>query len=202
MGLPALVQPFPEEERREAPDLWTRRSLAGRLCELFAPEAACLLSPAFALVVDAQREGESVAWLSSRDSLFYPPDAEEAGADLRALLIVRVPDARASARAAEKLVRSGAYGLIVLDVGDDADVPLPLQSRLLSLAQKHECALLFLTERPGKRELAGSLVSLRAEVRRRRAPSGFVWEVSPTKDKKRSPTWRATGRSDAPLGLR
>jgi hypothetical protein len=44
------------------------------------------------------------------------------GVDLAALVVVRVPKADAIARAGEKLLRSGGFGLVVLDLGL-ADIP-------------------------------------------------------------------------------
>ena len=40
----------------------------------------------------------------------------DGGIDLDALPVVRVPDARAAGRAADHLVRSGGFGLVVIDL--------------------------------------------------------------------------------------
>ena len=83
----------------------------------------------FGLVREAQQRGEPVGWVTSMASCFYPPDAAQSGTDLAALVVIRIPAAEKIARAGEKLLRSGGFGLLVFDLGT-ADIPMPLQSRL------------------------------------------------------------------------
>lgn len=142
---------------------WRVAALAGRLAELSSREGAAGLTLAFSLVLDAQRAGEPVGWLTADESAFYPPDAARGGVDLDALVVVRLPVVDQLPRAAEHLARSGAFGLLVLDLGGSARVPVPMQMRLLGLARQHESAVLFLTRGDGAS--LGSLVSLRAEAR-------------------------------------
>jgi len=59
----------------------------------------------------------------SGESLFYPPDASDSGVDCEAVVVVHVPDTISIARAAEILARSGAFGLIILDLGVQAQIP-------------------------------------------------------------------------------
>ncbi len=77
------------------------------------------LSTAARLVARAQAEGEPVAWVAARGGAgFYPPDFARAGVDLARLVVVRVPPeqgSRALVRASEVLLRSGAFGLVVID---------------------------------------------------------------------------------------
>ena len=95
------------EPRGETP-LWSRIQLAGRLCELFLHfPGPTLLTAAFRLVLDAQMEGEPVAWIAATPDTFFPPDAADNGVDLNALVVVRVPGAQAAARSADRLLRSG-----------------------------------------------------------------------------------------------
>ena len=149
---------------------WRLAALAGRLAELSSREGAAGLTLAFSLVLDAQRAGEPVAWLTADASAFFPPDAARGGVDLDALVVVRLPAAGQLPRAAEHLARSGAFGLLVLDLGEAARVPVPMQMRLLGLARQHEAAVLFLTRKGGGDASLGSLVSLRAEAGQ--APAG------------------------------
>ena len=81
-----------------------------------------------------------MGWVTSTESVFYPPDAVHGGIDLAALAVIRVLHAASIPRAGEKLLRSGGFGLVVLDLGT-ADVPMPLQSRLTGLAQHHHAGL-------------------------------------------------------------
>jgi recombination protein RecA len=128
--------------------------------------------------------------------------------DLAALVVVRLSlanHARSSALAvaAERLLRSGAFGLCVLDLGKQAELSQPLQSRLLGLAQRHHAALLCLTEKAEETPSLGSLVSLRAQaVRTWLARDRFACELRVRKDKRRGPVWSEREVYRGPLGLR
>src|SRR4051812_44870189 len=108
---------------------WTFAELAGRLVEVSASRASAALTISFGLVREAQERGEAVGWVTSTESFFYPPDAAQGGTDLAALVVIRLPNPASIPRAAEKLLRSGGFGLVVLDLGS-ADIPMPLQTRL------------------------------------------------------------------------
>jgi len=185
-----------------SPAPWSLAGVAGRLVEVSSSGATATLTLAFGLVLDAQRQGEPVAWITPGQSTFYPPDAAEGGVDLNALVIVRVPSARAVARAADRLARSGALGLIVLDLGA-ADLPTPLQMRLAGLAQKHQTALLCLTEKGEEAPSLGSLVSVRVHAERRKiSEDRFSCGLTVLKDKRRGPTWTHAEVCRGPAGLR
>jgi recombination protein RecA len=173
--------------------------LRGRLVQMGGQGAPAALTMAFALVLDAQRQGEPAAWLMGTDSAFYAPDVAAGGVDLDALSVVRVTEPAAIPRAAAELARSGAFGLLVLDVTvPGAVVPQPLQSRLLGLAQKHEAAIVFLTDGPS----LGSLISLRAEATLEHDADAFICRVNATKDKRRAPGWSSEEVCRGPAGLR
>ena len=194
---------------------WCLAALAGRLAELSSREGAAGLTLAFSLVLDAQRAGEPVGWLTADESAFFPPDAARGGVDLGALVVVRLPAAGQLLRAAEHLARSGAFGLLVLDLGEAARVPVPMQMRLLGLAREHESAVLFLTRKRGGAASLGSLVSLRAEARQepaeRPAPAGegarrfgisdFTCTARVIKDKRGGPGWSHVEVCRGPDGL-
>lgn len=185
-----------------APARFCREQLAGRLVELSGIGAVATLSAAVGLVIDAQVAGEPVAWISLPPTSFYPPDLADSGVDLDALVVVRAPEAVAAARAAERLLRSGAFGLVVLDLGADADVPMAHQGRLVSLAQQHDAAIVCLTEKATDAASLGSLVSLRVEALRQRGDDGFLCTVRAVKDKRRGPGWTYPEVLHAPAGLR
>ncbi|MBP7148093.1 MAG: recombinase A [Acidobacteria bacterium] len=179
-------------------------SLAGRLSELSGIGPAAQLSLAFTLVGEAHKLGEPAAWVTDRKATFFPPDVVEGGVDLARLPVVFVPDAAAGARAAERLVRSGGFGLVVLDlVGARAEIPAALQSRLVGLAQKHDAALVVLTEKAADAGSLGSLFALRCEARREPAGEGrFLCLARALKDKRGGPGWTYTEVRRGPLGLR
>jgi recombination protein RecA len=121
--------------------------------------------------------------------------------DLDALVVVRVSEVLAVPRAGEKLLRSGAFGLVVLDVSD-ADIPMPLQARLAGLARQHHTALICLTEKENRELSLSSLVSLRVHAERAQTLEGaFACTVKALKDKRRGPTWAHVEVCRGPAGL-
>lgn len=187
-----------------SPARWGIEALAGRLSELSGLGPTARLSLAVSLVCEAQRAGETAAWVTNRRSTFFPPDAAKSGADLARLPVVFAPDAPAAARAAWRLIQSGGFGLVVLDlVGSDAEVPIPLQSRLTGAAQTHGAAVVFVTEKAADRASLGSLVSLRCEAHREEAEvDRFLCIARALKDKRRGPGWTYTEVRRGPAGLR
>ena len=178
---------------------WCLHELSGRLTELSARGDSASLTLTFSIVLDAQRQGETVAWVADSKSIFFPLDVAATGVDLEALAVIRVPGkyaiARNIARVADRLARSGAFGLIILDLGEDFRVPTALQSRLRGLAYKHDTAILCLTQKSGAMASIGSMVSLRGEARRhrnRRDAGRFTCELEVLKDKHRGPGWTHT----------
>jgi recombination protein RecA len=129
------------------------------------------------------------------------------GVALDRLPVVRAADAMRAARAADRLLRSGAFGLIVVDLAGLAApgrlLPRPqaAQARLAQLARRHDTALLFLAGEGMIGE--SSTVSLRARCRSERA-GGFRSRCTlrPLKDKRRGTRWRAEQVRRVPAGLR
>ncbi len=138
------------------------------------------LSTVARLVARAQAEGEPVAWVAARDATsFYPPDFARAGVALAQLIVVRVPPeqgAHVLVRASEVLLRSGAFGLVVIDFGaaplldphaePRASTPrgeLAWQSRLAGLARMHLARVALLTSSPREQPSLGPLIGLRIE---------------------------------------
>jgi recombination protein RecA len=180
---------------------WSLPQVAGRFAEISGSKATAALTLTFGLVLDAQQRGEPVRWATSTESSFYPPDAAQLGIDLAAFVVVRVPKADAIARAGEKLLRSGGFGLVVLDLGL-ADIPTPLQSRLTGIAHHHHSALVCLTEKDSKAFSLGSLVSLRVHAERERVGNNeFACGLCVLKDKRRGPTWTHEELRHGPPGL-
>ena len=182
---------------------WELASLRGRLVELSARGASATLTAAFELVAEAQGQGEPAAWIALPASTFYPPDVADGGVDLAALVVVRAPDVMAAARAAERLLRTGAFGLVVLDLeGGAAELAMAIQGRLVTLAQTHDAAVVCLTEKADDAASLGSLVSLRTEALRRRDPDGdFRVTLRALKDKQRGPGWTHAVKRRGPAGL-
>jgi len=163
--------------------------LEGKLVELSGGRDSARLTLAAALIRRAQLEGETAVWIQPSVAPGpYLPDLFEAGVDAGALPFVRLPpgaEREAPFRAAEMLVRSGAFGLVVLDVrSGPARIPSAVQGRLLAAAREHRSRVVFLTEKNAGTESAGSLVGIRVEPRRIRVGRGtFVIETNVLKNK-------------------
>lgn len=195
--------------------LWSLGALAGRFVEL---TGKARLTMTFGLVLAAQQKREPVAWIASATpgrpnaGWFFPPDAAECGVDLGALACVQVDGAVAAARAADLLLRSGAFGLVVLDLvplGPAVEVPMPMQSRLVQLAHKHEAAVICLTEKEARAASLSSLVCLRIETWRGPARQDFAESKGDRlacglrieKDKRHGPGWGHVENLRGPPGL-
>jgi recombination protein RecA len=173
----------------DSPTTGTLAELArqGRLVELGGQ--ACT-SSAVSILAHAQREGETAAWVQLARGDLYPPDLAEAGIDLDALVVIHVPREGASAtkvggphgqcRAAELLLRSGAFGLVVLDfLHGEPQGSSAWQGRLLGLARQHDARVLILRDVAAEQPSLGPLIGLRVDTRvepsvAQDEPPGFV----------------------------
>lgn len=191
-------------KRVEAP-AWSLATLSGRLVELSSVGASAALSFTAQLLHEAQRQGEPVAWVQGRDSLFHPPDLAATGVDLRALPILRPPTPGDLGKIVGHLLRSGAFGLIVVDLSHseaDRALPVPLQSRLERTAALHGTCVLCLTDKAPDAGSLGPLVSWRGEARRVSARGAVVRaEVVALKDKRSAPGWRCAVEFERVAGL-
>lgn len=194
-----------EQAWRSDADPWSRTELVGRLVELSGQGASAALTLAFGVVAQAQRAGEPTAWINATLACFYPPDAAAGGVDLGALVVVQVTGAESAGRAADKLLRSGAFGAVVLDLGKRTALSMGLQARLVKLAQKHAAVVICLTDKAEHHPSLSSLVSLRCIAERTRAgpeDAGFMCGVRVLKDKRRGPGWSHEEFCRGPPGVR
>ncbi len=191
---------FPPTDAK--PNYWTWPTFAGRVSEFSGVGATAALTLASRVVLEAQFHAEPVAWITRNTSCFFPPDMATNGVDLEALVVVRVANSRAVARAADMLLRSGGFGLLVLDLGKDGQIPSPLQTRLATFARTHTTAVLCLTQKPPAALSAGSLVALRGDVSRRRiAPDHFACTFAVVKDKRWGLSWTHVEVIHGPAGV-
>ncbi|MFT5042631.1 MAG: recombination protein RecA, partial [Hyphomicrobiaceae bacterium] len=182
---------------------WSLASLAGRLCELSCCGQSAVLTLATSLLRQAQHAGEPSAWVNGHQHTFFPPDLADGGIDLAALPVIHTHDSAAAARACDRLIRCGAFSLVIVDTGAHARIPPPLLTRLLGLAQKHGCALVFLTEKPDEEPSLSPLISLRLTTRRHRtSPDRFLCSLEALKDKRHGPGWTHNETFRGPAGLR
>ena len=176
--------------REPVPSEWNLDLLSGRFAELSSEGETASLSAAVSIILEAQSRGEPAAWVASGSSTFFPPDVAASGVDLDSLPVIRAAGRSSAARAADWLLRSGAFAVIVLDLGADSEMQIPVQARLAGLAKKHRTAFLCMTKKRRDAGSIGSLVSLRAEARVEKLGfDRFRWEVRVLKDKRRGPGW-------------
>ena len=72
----------------------------------------------------------------------------------------------------------------------------------MGLAQKHDIAVVCLTEKPADLPSLGALVSLRCAAERERDACGqYLCRVRAIKDKRRGPGWSHTEVRRGPAGL-
>ncbi len=160
------------------------------------------MTAAASLILDSQHRGEPAAWVALQDSTFFPPDFAACGIDLESLPVVRVPHLLSAARAGEQLLRSGGFGIIVLDLGSEIDMRIAVQARLAALARKHHTALLCLTHKEPAVPSLGPLVSLRAQgVIHKTGFDRFTWELEVLRDKRHGLGWHHTEVYRGPDGL-
>ncbi len=208
--LPSAVLPAPaprsDDQHRPtgapSPSAWSIEALAGRVVEIASHGGSAALSAVTALVVDAQTHGEPAAWIAVDGSVPFPPDLARAGVDLGALAFVRPRSLGDALRAADHLLRSGAFGAVVLDLGPHRTLRQGAQSRLAALARTHRSVLACLTrKRPGDPSV-GALVSLRGVATASRDDDGrWSWCFRAHKDPRLGPGWTVRRPCRVPDGL-
>jgi len=220
-------------ESAASPASFVSLAAPGKLIEVSGGVAGARLTTAVALVRQAQLEGETTAWIQPVGGPLFPPDLADSGVDLDALIVVHIPEDRGSAgiaRAAELLLRSGGYGLCVLDLSappppraDASAAPQPAQhvpenmpvrscprglygsawqARLAGLARAHGCRVVLLTRGSARRDSLGPMVGLRLQPRRERRGSGlFAVDPAVLKHKGALPRPAACELRRGPWGL-
>ena len=180
----------------------------GRLVELSGEGPCARTTTAVSALLEAQREGETAAWIQPRGGRLFPPDLSESGIDLDALVVVHIPPSGGPygiCRAAELLLRSGGFGIVVLDMceGTPPTNKTAWQGRLLGLARQHRSRLVVLTHKRTRDASLGPLVGLRVESRRTRQGVGqFLVEHRVLKNKSGAPIQTDQELRRGPWGLR
>lgn len=144
-------------------------SQPGKLVEISGDGASARMTTAVAIVRQAQFEGETTAWIQPTSGPLFPPDLAASGIDLASLVVVHIDPKhgrRGLPRAAEILLRSGAFGLIVLDLSTQSCGKPAWQARLQGLARLHHSRLVALTRKRDHQDSLGPLVNLRVSPTR------------------------------------
>lgn len=128
----------------------------GRVIEVFGPEAGGKTTLSLHIASQAQKSGGTVAFIDAEHAL-DPVYASAIGVNIDELLISQPDSGEQALEIAEKLVRSGALDLIIIDSvaalvpkaeieGDMGDAHVGLQARLMSQALRKLTSLLSKTK--------------------------------------------------------
>lgn len=176
--------------------------VAGRGTIFYPPDAAQLgvalddLPVIWAAGASATAPGAQWA-LTGRN---FRPNSPPPRGVLRALKRV----VQRATRAASLLLRSGAFGLVVVDLPPGATLPQATLARLNKLAQRHDAATALLTVKPDEAPSLGSMVSLRvgSSTTPPDASGHTRLRLTALKDKRRAPGWVHEEVRRAPHGMR
>ena len=179
---------------------WSFPNLIGILAEISQETPSGALSFVAEIIAEAQRQNEPVAWVAGEESVFFPPDLIQRGVDLSSLAVIRAGGKAESLTVGEWLLRSGAFGLVILDCEGSWSVEDSALGRIQRLADRNQCAVVFLTRKRRTDPSLGSRVALRGCVRR----SGygpFMVDIHTVKDKRSNSGSRQRRQYNGPAGL-
>lgn len=143
----------------------------GRLSEV---EGHGATSAIVRLVAEAQSQGEPVAWITGATSSVHPPDLAAGGIHLHSLAFLRIADDAKQTtrlRAAELILRSGAFALVVIEAPPAHDLPARALSRLHAMARRYNTRVVFRRCHHSKVSL-GPLIGLKIHVGRQAGSQG------------------------------
>jgi len=123
----------------------------GRIIEIYGPESSGKTTLAIHILTEAQKKGEAVAFIDAEHA-FDPVYAKNIGLDIENLYISQPDFGEQALEILETLVRSSAFGVIVVDSvaaltpraeieGDMGDSHMGLQARLMSQALRKITAI-------------------------------------------------------------
>ena len=151
-----LIQRKQRNKDNNAAELLKIANLSGKLVEL---SGELQLTRASEWIHEAQAVGHLCAWLST-DALFYPPDLERNHIHLQSLITVQLRKRNDLFHACERLLRSGAFKLLIIDLGECRNLSLSTQSRLAALAKKNGSIVVFLTNKRKIQQSLGAFISM------------------------------------------
>jgi recombination protein RecA len=136
----------------------------GRITEIYGPESSGKTTLTLHLTAEAQKQGQKVAFIDAEHALDLKY-AKNLGVDVSDLDVSQPDSGEQALEITDMLVRSGAYGLVVVDSvaaltpraeieGDMGDSHMGLQARLMSQAlrkltgsiAKTNCTVIFINQ--------------------------------------------------------
>jgi recombination protein RecA len=179
---------------------WQFENLVGILSEISEETACGAVSFVADIILEAQCRNEPVAWVAGARSTWFPPDLADRGVDLSAVTVIRAGGEEGSLTAAEWLVRSGAWGLVIVDADGEWKASDASLGRILKLAGRSQCAAVFLTRKRPHEPSLGSRISLRGCVTRI-GPEPFHIAITTIKDKRSNASSRISRQYHGPSGM-
>jgi hypothetical protein len=179
---------------------WRLENLIGILAEISEETACGAVSFVTEIILEAQSRKEPVAWVAGVMSTWYPPDLASRGVDLGAVAVIRAGGEDESLTAAEWLVRSGALGLVIVDVEGEWKATDAALGRIQKLAERSRCAVVFLTRKRSQEPSLGSRISLRGCISRS-GSEPFHIVINTVKNKKSNSSSRQGRQYHGPSGM-
>jgi recombination protein RecA len=179
---------------------WKYESLVGVLAEVSEERPSGAVSFVTEIIVEAQTRNEPVAWVSGADSIFFPPDLAARGVDVSAVAVIRAGGENESLTAAEWLAGPAAIGLLIVDAEGQWNVSESSLGRILKLAEKNQCAVIFLTRKRRHEPSLGSRIAVRGCIER----SGtlpLIVDITTVKDKRSNSSTRQRRQYNGPSGM-
>jgi hypothetical protein len=130
--------------------------LVGTILQISGPAS---LTTAVRIAAVFQRHAPAPgAWVGDLQAIPFPPDLSDAGIDLQRLLICRAGSGEERMHAVDRLLRSGAFSLTVVDFGWDEQPDPGTLARFMRLCERDETTLTLVT--PGAVAAASPAVRL------------------------------------------
>src|SRR5215470_5326286 len=137
----------------------------GGLTEIVGLASSGRTGLALAVLAAMTAREEVCAWVDAQDA-FDPRSAQLAGADLEWLLWTRCHNIEQTLRAADLLIHSGGFGMVVLDLSDVAPrivrrVPLSFWFRFRRAVEHTPTVLVLLEQEPCAKTCASLVLGIR-----------------------------------------
>jgi recombination protein RecA len=168
----STVEELRQRLSRSAPYLGERPTLSrgipkGAITILTGDRGAGRLTFAAKIAAEETKASRPIAWIDAKGTL-YPPALAAAGVELSRVLMVKSEDERV-VYAAEQIVSSGAFGLVVA-TGLDS-LLTPSRARRLQLgAEGQQVSLLLVLDPPAARRITNA--ALKLDISKRGRASG------------------------------
>jgi hypothetical protein len=168
----STVEELRQRLSRSAPYLGERPTLSrgipkGAITILTGDRGAGRLTFAAKIAAEETKASRPIAWIDAKGTL-YPPALAAAGVELSRVLMVKSEDERV-VYAAEQIVSSGAFGLVIA-TGLDS-LLTPSRARRLQLgAEGQQVSLLLVLDPPAARRITNAALKLDISKRGVAAP--------------------------------